>query len=139
LNDGQIPNPNVVRVAPGTDYHRVEGSRRASRNGHVSDPPPEIAIVTIRNCVIIVVYLLARGGASGATDVGDLPQRVGVEAAARDGLRGALVRRLACAGVGSLKSSSAIAHSSQGPREHSTAPVVIALSLHLLGLVVNCS
>jgi hypothetical protein len=33
LNDGQIPNPNVVRVATGTGYHRVEGNRRASRNG----------------------------------------------------------------------------------------------------------
>jgi hypothetical protein len=29
LNDGQIPNPNVVRVAPSTRYHRVEGNRRA--------------------------------------------------------------------------------------------------------------
>jgi hypothetical protein len=29
LNEGQIPNPNVVRVAPGTGYHRVEGNRRA--------------------------------------------------------------------------------------------------------------
>jgi hypothetical protein len=28
LNDGQIPNPNVVRVASGTGYHRVEGNRR---------------------------------------------------------------------------------------------------------------
>ena len=33
LNDGQIPNPNVARVAPGTEYHRVEENRRASRNG----------------------------------------------------------------------------------------------------------
>jgi hypothetical protein len=33
--------PNVVRVAPGTVYHRVGGNRRASRNGRVSDPPPE--------------------------------------------------------------------------------------------------
>jgi hypothetical protein len=36
LNDGQIPNPNVVRVASGTGYHRVEGNRRASRNGPVA-------------------------------------------------------------------------------------------------------
>jgi hypothetical protein len=42
LNDGHIPNPNVVRVAFGTGYHRVEGNRRASRNGPVSDLPPEI-------------------------------------------------------------------------------------------------
>ena len=41
MNDGQIPNPNVVRTAPGTRYHRVEGNRRASRNGRVSDLPPE--------------------------------------------------------------------------------------------------
>jgi hypothetical protein len=44
LNDGQIPNPNVVRVALGTGYHRVEGNRRASRNGRVSDLPPETPI-----------------------------------------------------------------------------------------------
>jgi hypothetical protein len=49
LNDGQIPNPNVVRVAPGTGYHRVEGNRWASRNGRVSDPPPETLTGTIRN------------------------------------------------------------------------------------------
>jgi hypothetical protein len=42
LNDGQIPNPNGVRVAPGTGYRRVEGNRRASRNGRVSDLPPQI-------------------------------------------------------------------------------------------------
>jgi hypothetical protein len=52
LNEEQIPNPNVVRVAPGTGYNRVEGNRRASRNGRVSDPPPEIPTVTIRNVFI---------------------------------------------------------------------------------------
>jgi hypothetical protein len=41
LNDGRIPNPNGVRVAPGTGYHLVQGNRRASRNGGVSDPAPE--------------------------------------------------------------------------------------------------
>jgi hypothetical protein len=41
LNDGQTPNPDVVRVALGTGYHRVEGNRRASRDGRVSDLPPE--------------------------------------------------------------------------------------------------
>jgi hypothetical protein len=51
LNDGQIPNPNVVRVAPGSDYRRVEGNRRASRNGRVSDLPPETP-TTIRNLFI---------------------------------------------------------------------------------------
>ena len=30
LNDGQIPNPNVVRVAPGTGYRRVKGKRRVT-------------------------------------------------------------------------------------------------------------
>jgi hypothetical protein len=35
-------NPDVVRVAPGTGFHRAEGHRRASRNGPVSDLPPEI-------------------------------------------------------------------------------------------------
>jgi hypothetical protein len=45
LNGGQIPNPNVVRVAPSTGYHRVEGNRRASCNGPVSDltPPKSLA------------------------------------------------------------------------------------------------
>jgi hypothetical protein len=42
LNDGQIPTPNVVRVASGTGYHRVEGNRQASRNGPVRDLPPGI-------------------------------------------------------------------------------------------------
>jgi hypothetical protein len=56
LNDGQIPNTRGVRVALGTDYHRVEVNRRASRNGRVSDLPPEIPKVTIRNfCVCSVV------------------------------------------------------------------------------------
>jgi hypothetical protein len=60
LNDGQIPNPNAVRVASGTGYHRVEGNRRASRNGPVSDLPPEIPTVTIRNFFIGHVEFLAR-------------------------------------------------------------------------------
>jgi hypothetical protein len=46
LDGGQIPNPNVVRVAPGMGYHRVERNRRASRNGPVSDLPPEIPHVS---------------------------------------------------------------------------------------------
>jgi hypothetical protein len=33
LNEGQLSNPNVVRAPLGTGYHRVEGNRRASRNG----------------------------------------------------------------------------------------------------------
>jgi hypothetical protein len=71
LNDGQIPNPNVVRIAPGTRYHRVEGKRRASRNGPVSDLPPGIPDVTIRDCFIELGHLrvtvsrrhVQRGGA----------------------------------------------------------------------------
>jgi hypothetical protein len=51
LNDGQISNFRGVRVAPGTRYHRVEGNRRA-KNGLVSDLPPEIPTVTIRNFCI---------------------------------------------------------------------------------------
>jgi hypothetical protein len=42
LNEGPIPNTRVERVALGTGYTRVEGNRRASRNGRVSNPPPEI-------------------------------------------------------------------------------------------------
>jgi hypothetical protein len=48
LNDGQIPNFRGVRVHVSTVYNRVEGNRRASRNGRVSDLPPEIPNVTIR-------------------------------------------------------------------------------------------
>jgi hypothetical protein len=49
LNDGQIPNPNVDRVDPGTVYYLVVGDRRASRNGPVSDishPKPHVTIRT---------------------------------------------------------------------------------------------
>jgi hypothetical protein len=49
LNDGQTPNLNLVRVATGTGYHRVEGIRPASCNGGVSDLPPEIPNVTTRD------------------------------------------------------------------------------------------
>jgi glyoxylase-like metal-dependent hydrolase (beta-lactamase superfamily II) len=42
LNDGKILNTRGVRVDPGMGYHRVEGNRRASRNGAASDLPPEI-------------------------------------------------------------------------------------------------
>jgi hypothetical protein len=58
LNEGQIPNVRVVRVALGTGYHRVEGNRRASRNGRVSDLPPETATVTIRNFCVAVGWSL---------------------------------------------------------------------------------
>jgi hypothetical protein len=40
--DGHTPNLRDLRVALGTGYHRVEGNRRASRNGRVSDLPPGI-------------------------------------------------------------------------------------------------
>ena len=40
LNDAQIPNCRGVHVALGTGYSRVEGNRRASRNGRVSDRSP---------------------------------------------------------------------------------------------------
>jgi hypothetical protein len=49
LNDGQLPNPNAVRVVPGSV---LEGNRRASRNGRVSDLPPETPNVTIRDFFI---------------------------------------------------------------------------------------
>jgi hypothetical protein len=48
LNDGQIPNPDVVCVAPGTGYRRADENRRASRNGPVSDLPPRNPQSTIR-------------------------------------------------------------------------------------------
>ena len=46
LNDGQIPNFRVVRVHVIAGYNRVEGNRRASRTGLVSDLPPETPHVT---------------------------------------------------------------------------------------------
>jgi hypothetical protein len=54
LNDGRIPKFRGVRVHASTGYNRVEGNRRASRNGRVSDLPPKIPNVTIRNCFIAV-------------------------------------------------------------------------------------
>jgi hypothetical protein len=57
LNDGRIPNFRVVRVHVSTGYSRVEGNRRASRNGRVSVLPPEgeTPHVTIRNCRMVSV------------------------------------------------------------------------------------
>jgi hypothetical protein len=54
MDKSQTPTSNA---ALGTDpyYHRVEGIRRASRNGRVSDLPPEIPKVTIRN--LSIAYL----------------------------------------------------------------------------------
>jgi hypothetical protein len=49
LNDAQIPITRGVRVHVSMGYNRVEGNRRASRNGLVSDLPPEIPIVATRN------------------------------------------------------------------------------------------
>ena len=71
MKDGQIPNPNVVRVAPGTGYHCVEGNRRASRNGRVSDLPPEIPHATIRNFLIAVRLTCARAACSDEAEWGD--------------------------------------------------------------------
>jgi hypothetical protein len=62
LNDGQIPNSRGVRVALGTGYDRVEGNRRASRNGRVSDLSPEIPHVTIRDFFIAVQRADRSGG-----------------------------------------------------------------------------
>jgi hypothetical protein len=42
LNEGQRKHCCDVREALGTGYNRVEGNRRASRNGRASDLPPEI-------------------------------------------------------------------------------------------------
>jgi hypothetical protein len=53
LNDGKIPNPNVVRVL------REIGGRRV-RNGLVSDLPPEIPNVPIRNFCTAVYHLRMR-------------------------------------------------------------------------------
>jgi hypothetical protein len=42
LNDSQIINTRGVRVHVSPGYTRVEGNRRASRNGLVSVLPPEL-------------------------------------------------------------------------------------------------
>jgi hypothetical protein len=42
LNDGQIPNTRVVRVHVCIGYNTVERNQRASRNGLVSDLPPDL-------------------------------------------------------------------------------------------------
>ena len=39
LNEGQTPNVRGVHVHASTGYDRVEGNRRASRNGRVGDLP----------------------------------------------------------------------------------------------------
>jgi hypothetical protein len=59
--DGQIPNFRGVRVHVSTGYHRVEGNRRASRNGLVSDLPPEITNVSIGNFCIAVCRPVLEG------------------------------------------------------------------------------
>jgi hypothetical protein len=53
LNDGQIPNVRGVRVHVRTGYNTGQGNPRASRNGGVSDLPPEIPTVTIRHLSIV--------------------------------------------------------------------------------------
>jgi hypothetical protein len=41
-----------------TGYNHDEGNRRASRNGRVSDLPPEIPTVTIRNFCVLFAWQL---------------------------------------------------------------------------------
>jgi hypothetical protein len=53
LNDRQIPKNRGVRVHVSKGYNHVEGNRRASRNGRVSDLPPE----TLR----FATFLIATG------------------------------------------------------------------------------
>jgi hypothetical protein len=77
LNDGQRPNFRGVRVALGTGYNRVEGNRRASRNGRVSDLPPEIPTVTIRGFCVAVCLLVSNTSAKARwrADVADRTYR----------------------------------------------------------------
>jgi hypothetical protein len=49
LNDLQITDVRVVRVALGVGHNPGEGNRRASRIGGVSDLPPTIADSPLRN------------------------------------------------------------------------------------------
>jgi hypothetical protein len=52
LERGTSPKLSRRTCSPRYGLHRVEGNRRASRNGRVSDLPPEIPNVTIRNWFI---------------------------------------------------------------------------------------
>jgi hypothetical protein len=65
LDNGQSPNSPGVRVHASTGYNRVEGIRRASRNGLVSALPPEIPHVTIRNLSSLYRVSRALTGVSG--------------------------------------------------------------------------
>jgi hypothetical protein len=58
LNDRQIPNPNVVRVALRYEVPSCRGKPAGIAYGPVSDPPPEIPLVTIRNFVFDVTRLV---------------------------------------------------------------------------------
>jgi hypothetical protein len=62
--------PNGVRVAPGTGYSRVEGNRRASRNGPVSELPPETPTVRFatlfHRCTRVATHTDKRVVSSGA-------------------------------------------------------------------------
>ena len=53
LDDGQIPHFRAVRVHSSTGYNRSEANWWASRNGLVSDLPPEILNVAIHNFFFI--------------------------------------------------------------------------------------
>jgi hypothetical protein len=66
----QNPNFRGVRLHVSTGYNRVEGNRRASRNGRVSDLPPETPNVAIRDFLIAV---RGRPAATTATTVGGVP------------------------------------------------------------------
>jgi hypothetical protein len=75
LNDGKIPSFRGVRVHVSTGYNRVEGNRRASRNGRVSDLPPELPTVTmIRNLFIAIRHqewmAAARAGGTSSQPAG---------------------------------------------------------------------
>jgi hypothetical protein len=74
LNDGQIPNTRVVRVALGTGYDRVQRNRRASRNVRVSDLPPEIPTVTVRcsawNSLLLWTFFSGTGLGSASAGFG---------------------------------------------------------------------
>jgi hypothetical protein len=56
------PKPQRRTRSPRYGVHRVEGNRWASRNGPVSNLPPEIPSVTIRNFFIAALHLVAERG-----------------------------------------------------------------------------
>jgi hypothetical protein len=87
LKDGQIPNSRGVRVALGTEYHRVEGNRRASRerSPKITRNPQRYDSQLFLRCVTVVSSRVARARAVQHTQRGDGGK--GADSGGREGRR----------------------------------------------------